>query len=52
MSYKKTKKIKKDKQQSENFDLIYKALVKEINDFSNRLKNLPPNTLIDMRQFK
>ena len=52
MSYKKKKKIIKEKQQSEKFHPIYIALKKEMNDFNKRLKNLPPNTLMDMRQFK
>jgi len=49
MSYKKQKKIKKEKQQSEKYEPVYKALIKEVNDFNNRIKNLPPNPLIDMR---
>jgi hypothetical protein len=25
------------------------TLIKEVNNFNNRIKNLPPNTLIDMQ---
>jgi hypothetical protein len=52
MSYKKKKTIKKiinEKQQLDKYDPIYKALIKEVNDFNNRIKNLPPNCFIDMR---
>jgi hypothetical protein len=52
MSYKKKKTIKKiinEKQQLNIYDPMYKGLIKEINDFNNRMKNLPPNTWIDMR---
>lgn len=50
MSYKKKKNIKKEnKEHIEKHDLVYKTLVKEINNFNKKLHNLPPNTFIDMR---
>lgn len=49
MSYKKVKKVKKEKKEIDKDEIMYNQILKEALYINKKIKNLPPNTMIDMR---
>ena len=49
MSYKKVKKVKKEKKEIDKCEIMYNQILKEALYINKKIKNLPPNTMIDMR---